>query len=239
MHVGMRVHPDLSQICRLHAHVWPYITSALPLQLSSCCGPTSLLEAAKPPCEPASLLPLTFPFSFSCYIEHKSGISSLLLNLSISLHRNLFVGTNDSIHSLEWVAGYGCLRPECGPVDHWGKGGGCQKDNIPENRWDYMAQPIKLTHKQVGTQPTSQDGLWFDFPKEFFFFSLNFKKPTIDVDLFWWDSKHMHMFHNCCICCFNKRSTIYCYTTNETHTYLQLILLILKEAWSYSTRKKC
>lgn len=95
MHVGM------SQICRLCAHVWPYITSASPPLLSSCCGPISLaaalLEVAKPPREPASLLSLTFPFSFSCYIEHTSGISSFPLNRSISLHRkkkkgNLFFG---------------------------------------------------------------------------------------------------------------------------------------------------
>lgn len=191
MHMVVRLHADLSQICRLCTHVWPYITSAFPLLLSSCCSPISLpaalLEVAKPPCESTSLLSLTFPFSFSCYIEHTSGISSFPLNLSISLHRNKkLVCGNKRFHSPTGMSRWIWLLE----VWVWASGplgvgeGGCQKDNIPENRWDYMAQPIKLPHKQVEKQPTSQDGLILTSQKNCYF-SLNFDKPAFDADLFW------------------------------------------------------
>lgn len=169
-HVGVRLHVDLSQICRLCAHLWPYITAASPPLLSSCCGSISLAAAllgvAKPPGEPACLLSLTFPCSFSCYIEHTSEISSFPLNLSISLHRKKLVCGHKRFHSptggSRWVWLLEAWVWASGPL--WVREGGCQKDNIPENRWDYMAQPIKLPHKQVGKQPTSQAALWYWLP---------------------------------------------------------------------------
>lgn len=164
MHVDARLPANLSQIYRLSVHVWPYINSAYPPLSRSCCGPISLaiaaalLEVAKQPCEPASLLSVPFPPIFHIILSTQVWSA---LSHSISpwafIEENLFVGTKDSIHPLGWVAGYGRLRSECEPVDRWGLGReGCQKDNNPENRWDYMAQPIKLPSKQVGKQPTSQ-----------------------------------------------------------------------------------
>lgn len=141
MHVDARLPARLSEICRLSVHVWPYINSAYPALSCSCCSSgidlTTLWTCLPPFC--------SFPFSFTCYIDHTSGISCFPLNLYISLRWNKLVGTIDSNHPLGWVAGYSWLRSECGLVDHLGFGReGCQKDNIPENRLDYMAQPIKL-----------------------------------------------------------------------------------------------
>lgn len=180
------------------------------------------LEVAKPPCEPASLLTLTFPCSFSCYIEHTSEISSFPLNLSISLHRkkNLFVGTKDSIHPLEGVAGYGCLRPECGPVGHCWLGRGVARritsqrtggitwlsqSNCPINRWE-SSQQVKLDSDT-------------DFPKEKLFQS-KFSHANNWCQLIL-VGQPTNLFHNCCICCFNKLSLNFCTTTDLTHTYSQ------------------